>query len=119
MTIDDLILFVLLSWVIPLTGFVFYQLTEPVHGAAWLRKPIKLRSLTPITRMLLAQKFGFILTVVFIGVVRFTGGFPGREWVAFGLYTLLVALAWTVFIYLRHLQKPREREMRRNNNFKE
>ncbi|PVE94983.1 hypothetical protein [Microbacterium sp. TPD7012] len=112
MSIDDLILIVLLSWIIPLIRFVFYQVTTPVPGARWLRKLVRIRSLTPITRMLLAQKVGLIFTVGFIGLVRFTGGFPGREWVAFALYLTLVVLAWVVHIYQRHLQLPGERAIR-------
>lgn len=110
--IDDIILAVLLLWLVPLVRFVFFALTDAVPGTRFRRRLVALRSLAPITRMLLAQKTTIILVVLFIGVVRFTGGFPGREWVALGLYTLLVAVAFAVDIYQRRLQLPRERRLR-------
>lgn len=112
MTIDDLILVVLLSWMPPLLLHEFYALTTPITGVRWLRKRVKFRDLTPITRMLLAQKAGLILVVAFIGLVRFFGDFPGREWIALGLYSGLVAMAWVIFTYMRRLQLPGERETR-------
>lgn len=119
MSIDDLILLVLLSWMLPLLLHEFYALTTPVPGTQWLRKRVRFRDLTPITRMLLLQKAGLILVVGFIGLVRFTGGFPGREWVAFGLYTALVGVAWVIFIYMRRLQLPGERQARKSSTSKE
>ena len=113
MLVDDLILLVLLSWIIPLARFVFYSLTEPVIGARWLRRVVSLRSLQPITRILVAQKVALILVVAFIFTVCWLGDFPGREWVAFGLYLSLVVLAWTASIYQRRTQKPFERQIRR------
>lgn len=112
MLVDDVILLVLFSWVIPLMLAVFYHLTEPVPGRRWLRRPVKISSLAPVSRILVAQKIAFILVISFIAVVRFTGGFPGREWVALGLYILLVVVAWLMFAYQRHVQKPFERETR-------
>lgn len=112
MLIDDLILLVLLSWLAPLILHIFYTLSRPVAGTRWQRTRVRFRALTPITRMLLAQKFGLILVVGFIGAVRFLGDFPGREWVALGLYSGLVALAWVIFTYMRRLQKPGERKIR-------
>lgn len=112
MSIDDLILVVLLSWLVPLLLHEFYALSKPIPGARWLRKRVRFRDLTPITRMLLAQKAGLILVVAFIGMVRFLGDFPGREWVALGLYSALVAMAWVIFRYMRKLQKPGERAIR-------
>lgn len=108
----DVIVFVLLAWVVPLVLFVFYQVTTPVSGARWRRRLVPFRQVRPVTWILIAQKVALILVVGFIGVVRFFGGFPAQDWVAFGLYALLVLLAWTVFAYLRHLQLPRERETR-------
>lgn len=118
MTVDDVILLVLLSWLIPLLLHEFYSLSAPVEGTRWLRKPVKFSDLTPITRMLLLQKAGLILVVTFIGVVRLIGNFPGREWVALGLYTALVGVAWVIFTYMRRLQKPGEREIRSNPPFR-
>lgn len=112
MDINDLILLVLLSWLPPLMLHEFYALTTPVPGARWLRKRVRFRDLTPITRMLLAQKLGLILVVSFIGAVRFWGDFTGREWIALGLYAALVGMAWVIFTYMRYLQIPREREIR-------
>lgn len=112
MSIDDVILLVLLSWLVPLLLHEFYALSTPIAGARWRRKRVKFRSLTPITRMLLAQKAGLILVVAFIGLVRFFGDFPGREWVALGLYSALVGMAWVIFRYMRKLQKPGERAIR-------
>lgn len=109
MIVDDWILFVLFSWVIPLALAVFYHLTEPAPGRHYLRRLVRLRDLAPISRILVAQKITLILVVSFIALVRYTGGFPGREWVAFGLYVLLVAVAWLMFAYQRHVQKPYER----------
>jgi hypothetical protein len=113
MLVDDVILLVLLSWVIPLGLFVGYQTTTPVPGSRWRRRFVHPRNLLPITRILVSQKLALMLVVVFIATVRFVGDFPGREWVALGLYTLLVALAWVVFIYQRRLQLPQERKVRR------
>lgn len=113
MSIDDLILLVLLSWLPPLLLHEFYALTTAVPGARWLRKRVRFRDLTPITRMLLAQKAGLILVVSFIGLVRFFGDFAGREWIALGLYSGLVGMAWVIFTYMRHLQIPHERDIRK------
>lgn len=112
MLIDDVILFILFSWVIPLGLFVFYQVTTARVGTPFRRRLLRWREIMPVTRMLVAQKAALILVVCFIGLVRFVGNFPGREWVAFGLYTLLVVLAWAVFIYQRHVQLPQERRIR-------
>lgn len=109
---NDLILLVLMSWVLPLALFVYYATTTPISGARWRRRLMPLKSLRPVTVILVAQKIALILVVTFIGLVRFTGGFPGRDWVAFGLYSLLVVLAWTVFIYLRRVQSPHEHTAR-------
>lgn len=113
MTIDDLILCVLLSWLVPLVLHEFYALTQPVPDKPWRRKWGKVSKLTPITRMLLAQKLGLILVVLFIAAVRFFGSFPGRDWIALGLYSGLVGLAWVIFAYMRILQLPGEREIRK------
>lgn len=115
MTIDDVILLVLLSWMPPLLLHLFYALSTPCDGARWLRRRVRFRDLTPITRMLLAQKAGLILVVAFIGLVRFFGDFPGREWIALGLYSGLVGMAWVIFTYMRRLQLPGERETRSTN----
>lgn len=112
MVIDDVILLVLLAWIVPLARFVFYSVTVPVVGTRWRRRLLRLRSLEPITRILVAQKTGFILVVAFIFAVRWLGDFPGREWVAFGLYSMLVALAWVASIWQRSVQKPFERHIR-------
>lgn len=112
MLINDIILAVLLTWAAPLMLFTVYFVTDPVPGTRWRRRLIDLRTLKPVSKILLTQKVALTLVVVFIGVVRFTGGFPGREWVAFGLYTLLVAIAWAAFIDLRLLQVPQERRIR-------
>lgn len=112
MRIDDVILAVLLTWTVPLVLFTYYFVTDPVPGKQWRRRVIDIRTLKPVSKILLAQKVALTLVVVFIGVVRFTGGFPGREWVAFALYALLVVIAWAAFIDLRLLQLPRERELR-------
>ena len=112
MLIDDIILVVLFSWVVPLGLFVFYQVTTAVPFSRWRRRLLRVKEMQPITRILVAQKTALILVVAFIAAVRFLGDFPGREWVAFGLYTLLVALAWVVFIYQRRVQLPQERRIR-------
>jgi hypothetical protein len=112
MLVDDWILFVLFSWVIPLALAVFYHLTTPVPGRRVARALVHVRDLQPVSRILVTQKVTLILVVSFIAVVRFTGGFPGREWVAFGLYLLLVAVAWWMFVYQRLIQLPFERDTR-------
>lgn len=104
MEINDLIVAILLSWIVPLGLFVFYFATDPVRGSKWRRKLFDLRSLTSVSKFLLAQKFALILVVTFIGIVRFTGGFPGKEIVAVVLYVVLVVLAWGLFIDLRRVQ---------------
>ena len=110
--INDAILFVLWAWTAPLLLFIGYFVTDPVPGTRWRRRFIDVRSLQPVSKILLAQKTALVAVVVFITVVRFTGGFPGREWVAFGLYSLLVVVAWAAFIDLRMLQLPQERRLR-------
>lgn len=112
MVVDDVILVVLLSWVVPLAVFIFYTVTEPVPGTRFLRRWAGVRHLRPVMRILLAQKVSLILVVSFIFTVRLIGDFPGREWVAFGLYLVLVVLAWVITLYLRHLQRPDERRIR-------
>jgi hypothetical protein len=112
MLVDDWTLVVLFTWVIPLSLAVFYHLTSPVPGRGWLRRVVRFRDLAPISRILAAQKVTLILVVSFIAIVRYTGGFPGREWVAFGLYLLLVIVAWTMFWYQRRIQLPPERDIR-------
>lgn len=112
MLIDDVILFILFSWVIPLSLFVFYQLTTAKQGTKHARRRLKWKEIAPVMRILAAQKVALILVVGFIAWVRFAGDFPGREWVAFGLYTILVVLAWVVLIYQRRVQLPQERRIR-------
>lgn len=112
MVVDDVILVVLLSWTIPLMAFIFYTVTVPVRGSRFWRRWGGVRHLRPVMRILLAQKIGLISMVSFIFTVRLVGDFPGREWVAFGLYTCLVVLAWVITIYLRRLQLPEDRETR-------
>lgn len=115
MVVDDLILAVLMTWVVPLQLFTWYFVTDAVPGRRWRRRLIDIRELKPVSKILLIQKQVLTLVVVFVGVVRFTGGFPGREWFALALYIAAVAVAWAAFIDLRILQIPREREIRRNN----
>lgn len=112
MLIDDVILFVLFSWVIPLGLFVYFQVTTARVGMRRARRGLRWREIAPVMRILVAQKVALILVVAFIALVRFIGDFPGREWVAFGLYTLLVVLAWVVLIYQRRVQLPQERRIR-------
>lgn len=112
MLIDDVILFVLFSWTIPLGLFVYYQVTTAKAGSRVARRRLKWREIAPVMRILVAQKVALILVVGFIAFVRFAGNFPGREWVAFGLYTVLVGLAWVVLFYQRRVQLPQERRIR-------
>lgn len=112
MLIDDVILFVLFSWVVPLGLFVYYQVTTARAGSRRARRRLRWREIAPVMRILVAQKLALILVVGFIALVRFVGDFPGREWVAFGLYTLLVGLAWVVLVYQRRVQLPQERRIR-------
>ena len=112
MLIDDVILFVLFSWVIPLSLFVYFQVTTARVGSKRGRRRLRFREIAPVMRILVAQKVALILVVGFIAWVRFAGDFYGREWVAFGLYTLLVVLAWIVLIYQRRVQLPQERRIR-------
>lgn len=112
MLIDDVILFILFSWVIPLGLFVYFQVTTARVGTKRARRGLRWREIAPVMRILVAQKIALILVVAFIALVRFAGDFPGREWVAFGLYTLLVVLAWVVLIYQRRVQLPQERRIR-------
>lgn len=112
MLIDDVILFILFSWVIPLGLFVYFQVTTARVGTKRARRGLRWREIAPVMRILVAQKVALILVIAFIALVRFIGDFPGREWVAFGLYTLLVVLAWVVLIYQRRVQLPQERRIR-------
>lgn len=112
MLVDDVILVVLLAWVVPLAAFIFYTLTEPVPGSRFWRRWGGVRHLRPVMRIILAQKVSLILVVSFIFTVRLVGNFPGREWVAFGLYSLLVVLACVITAYLRVLQRPDEQRIR-------
>lgn len=112
MLVDDVILFVLFSWVIPLSAFAYFQVTTAVASTRFRRRLLRWREIAPVMRILVAQKVALILVVCFIALVRFFGDFPGREWVAFGLYTLLVGLAWVVLIYQRRVQLPQERRIR-------
>jgi len=110
--INDVILVVLWVWVVPLVLFIFYFVTDPVPGSRWRRRKIKIRSLQPVSKILLAQKVTLVLVVGFITLVRFTGGGPWRDWMAFGLYVALAGIALAAFIDLRQLQLPQERRLR-------
>lgn len=112
MVVDDWILLVLMSLVVPLVLAIFHHLTEPVPATRHRRRLVSLKGLAPISRILVAQKTVMVLIVSFIGIVRFTGGFPGREWVALGLYLLFVVVAWIMFWYQRRIQLPFERVTR-------
>jgi len=112
MLINDLILVILASWVLPLARFVFYSVTEPVPGARWRRRLVRWGSLESITVILLAQKVSLILVVAFIFTARWLGDFPARDWIALGLYTTLVALAWVTSVWQRHVQKPFDERIR-------
>lgn len=116
---NDVILLLLVSWVIPLGLFVFYAVTTPVPGTAWRRRLMPRRTIRPVTWILVSQKITLILIVAFIALVRAIGDFPGRDWVALSLYTLLPALAWVVFRYLRRLQSDHERALRRGEDPKQ
>jgi|SRR5690606_38520523 len=109
------ILVALIAWLIPLVLFVFYTVTEPVPGKRLARRWFPLRELEPPTRVILAQKLSFILVISFILLSRAIGDFPGRHWVALGLYLTLPAVAWVVHIYQRRVQLPEERRARRRN----
>lgn len=108
MSLDDFILLILGSSLIPLGLFVFYYTTEPT--GRWCRRPSKLWASTPLGRVLLAQKVTMFLLIGFILLVRWTGGFPGREWVALSLYLVLLGLFWAVFVVLRRIQKNPPKE---------
>lgn len=112
MTIEYLILLILFAWIIPLLSFVFFFVTDPVPGTHHKRRLIDLRTLKPVSKILLGQKLSLSAVVIFIGIVRFTGGFPGREWVAAALYACLVGFAIAALVDLRMLQLPQERRIR-------
>lgn len=114
MGIESVIVGVLAVWVFALALFVFYQATTPVPGTRFWRRPVKLKELKPITWILIAQKVSLIVVVGFIFTVRFTGGFEGKDIVALCLYSFLVLLAFAVLTYLRVLQRPNERRIRRD-----
>lgn len=110
--INDAILLVLWVWVVPLVLFIFYFVTDPVPGSRWRRRKIQIRSLQPVSKILLAQKVTLVAVVGFITLVRFTGGGPWRDWMALGLYVALAGIAFAAFVDLRQLQLPQERRLR-------
>lgn len=112
MLINDIILWIVSSWIIPLGLFVVYFVTDPVKGRRWRRKLIDIRSLTTVSKILLAQKLALLLIVAIIVVYRFTGGFPGWEWMVLSLYVVLVSLGWAMFFALRSIQRSGERRVR-------
>jgi hypothetical protein len=111
--INDLIVAILLSWVLPLGLFVYYFVTDPVRGAKRRRTAFDLRSLNPVSKLLLAQKLDIILVILFIACVRFFGRSAVTDWIALALYVSLVVLAWCLFAVLRRMQVDRERRIRR------
>lgn len=113
MHVDDLILAVLTLWAVFLQLFTWYFITDPVPGSRWRRRFIRIRDLKPVSKILLVQKVVLTLFVVLVWVARLTGGFPGQEWFAIGLYASAAAVAAAAFIDLRILQLPREREIRK------
>lgn len=112
MTIEDLTLIVLAVWLVPLILFAFFFSTDPVRGTRHARRPFDVRTLEPISKIVLAQKFALIAVIVFIFITRLIGDFPGREWVALILYGALNYLAWAAFVDLRRLQRPQDDFMR-------
>lgn len=112
MSIEHVIVGVLAVWVVVLGAFVFYQATTPVPGSRFLRRPVRLKDLKPITWILVTQKLQLMAVVGFIFWVRFAGSFEAQQVVALCLYSSLVLVACGVLVYLRVLQRPNERRIR-------
>lgn len=92
-----------------LLRFIYRYTTEPNPGGRWPRRPSTVWSETGLGRVLLAQKICMAAIITFIIIVRLAGGdFPGREWVAWGLYTVLVVLFWLMDFELEHIQRGTE-----------
>ncbi|MDL5351110.1 hypothetical protein [Microbacterium sp. zg-YB36] len=112
MTIEFLTLAVLACWLIPLTQFVFFFTTDPVPGTKHQRRVFDIRTLMPVSKILLGQKIALIAIIVFVIATRLFGEFPGREWIALLLYGVLSYFAWAAFLDLRRDQGPRDAFMR-------
>lgn len=100
---ETIILFFVAQSILPLLLSVFYYVTKPVPGSRW-RQFSRAWLSTPIGPVLVAQMVSMIVLLSYILLVRFTGGFPGREVVAIILYALLQAGFWAFFIVLRRTQ---------------
>lgn len=114
MSIEDLILVVLVASVPAFLAYVYYSLTYPVPGKR-VRRRIPWRNVHHVTRILAGQKIVLTLIIGFVFLVRLTGGFPGREWVALLLYLGVASFAWAAFIDLRNLQRDAEHPTRKGN----
>lgn len=113
MSIEDLILIVLASSVPAFLIYVYYSLTYPVPGKR-VRRPLPWSRVHHVTRIIAGQKIVLTLIIGFVFLVRLTGGFPGREWLALLLYLGVSSFAWAALFDLRSLQRQAERPKRTN-----
>jgi hypothetical protein len=106
--LDVLTLLALGLGIVPLTLFIYFYATVPAPRKWYRRRPSRLFLSTVLGRVVMSQKIALLSILILIVAVRLFGDFPGREWVALGLYTVLVFLFWTVFAVLRRIQKSTE-----------
>lgn len=112
MTIESLTLGVLAIWLVPLSLFIFFFSTDPVPGTKHRRRMFDLRTLMPVSKILLSQKFTLIAVILFVFASRLFGDWPGREWLALVLYAALTYIAFLAFFDLRRSQRSQEAFMR-------
>jgi amino acid transporter len=107
--LETLIMFLLLAAIVPLALSIFFYITKP--GPRWRRVPSR-AWLNAVGMQVVAQKSILLVLLSFILISRFLGDFPGRQVIAWVLYTALVAAFWTFFVIQRRIQKPFERKNR-------
>ena len=105
--LDFITLTVLIGAITPLLLFLFYYMTEPGRrfrriSTVWMRHWIGI--------IIVGQYTSLLLLLVYVFIVRWTSGFPGREFVSLGLFTVFMASYWAMFVTLRRIQKQYERK---------
>ena len=105
--LDNIILVVLITGMVPLALAIFYYVTKP--STHWFRVPSALWTQSAVGIQTVAQKTILLLVLGFIWISRIEPDLPGRQIIAFVLYTMIVGAFWSFFLIQRSIQKPYER----------
>lgn len=105
--LETFIQLILIAAIIPLALSIFFYVTKP--GPRW-RRVLSKAWLNEVGIQVVGQKAVLLLLLTFILASRYLGEFPGRQVIAWGLYTALVGAFWTFFIIQRRIQKRFEKK---------